>query len=83
MKLISESLEEFLNERIFSDEQREKLAKSGEAMKDGSFPISNKKDLKNAVKAIGRAKNPGAAQAHIKKRAKALGATDLLPEDWN
>lgn len=74
--------EEELNERAFSEEQREKLAKSGAAMKDGSFPIESKKDLKNAVKAIGRAKNPDAAKVHIKKRAKALGATDLLPEDW-
>lgn len=82
MKLVSESLTDFLNERVFSDEQREKLAKSGEAMKDGSFPIANKKDLKNAIKAIGRAKNPEAAKAHIKKRAKTLGAIDLLPEDW-
>lgn len=73
---------EVLNERAVSDEKREKLAKSGEAMKDGSFPIENKKDLKNAIKAIGRAKNPDAAKAHIKKRAKALGSTDLLPEDW-
>jgi hypothetical protein len=79
----SETLNEGeLNEKVFSDEKREELAKSGKAMKDGSFPIENKKDLKNAIKAIGRAKNPEAAKTHIKKRAKALGATDLLPEDW-
>ena len=71
-----------LNERVFSDEQREKLAKGGEAMKDGSFPIVNKKDLRNAIHSIGRSKNPKATKAHIKKRAKELGATDLLPENW-
>jgi len=81
-ELNEEKKTEVLNERTFSDEQREKLAKGGEAMKDGSFPIVNKKDLKNAIHAIGRSKNPEAAKAHIKKRAKALGATDLLPEDW-
>src|SRR5262249_27050695 len=29
------------------------------------------------------AKNPGAAKAHIKKRARALGLTKLLPESWD
>ena len=51
-------------------------------MPDGSFPIANVKDLKNAIKSVGRSKNPAAAKAHIKKRARALGNTKLLPEDW-
>ena len=51
-------------------------------MPDGSFPIANVQDLKNAIKSVGRSKNPAAAKAHIKKRAKALGNTKLLPEDW-
>lgn len=75
--------EEALNEREFSTEQREKLAKEGKAMKDGSYPIVTVKDLKNAIKAFGRTgKDKDATKAHIKKRAKALGKTDLLPEDW-
>lgn len=68
--------------REFSQQKRENLAKQGSAMPDGSFPIANAKDLKNAIKAVGRAKNPAAAKAHIRKRAKALGLTDLLPEGW-
>lgn len=68
--------------REFNSEQRKKLAKSGAAMPDGSFPIVNEQDLKNAIQAIGRAKDPAKARAHIKKRAKALGKSDLIPEGW-
>lgn len=66
----------------FSEKQRDSLAGSGAAMSDGSFPIRNKADLKNAVQAFGRAKDKPAAKSHIIKRAKALGATELLPEGW-
>src|SRR5579859_196657 len=69
-------------ERDFTGKQREKLAKSGAALPDGSFPIENKGDLENAVQAIGRAKDPTKAKAHIKSRAKALGATDMIPDTW-
>jgi cation transport regulator ChaB len=48
----------------------------------GGFPIQSKQDLENAIHAIGRAKNPAAAKAHIIKRARALGATESLPADW-
>lgn len=65
-----------------SAEVREKLAKSGEAMPDGSYPIRNVSDLKKAIKAYGRAKNKTAAKKHIKKRARALNRYDLVPEDW-
>lgn len=51
-------------------------------MPDGSFPIESKADLKNAIQAIGRAKNPAAAKAHIKRRARALGCADMIPEGW-
>jgi hypothetical protein len=71
-----------VNEKQFSGPKREKLAHEGKAMPDGSFPIENVQDLKNAIKAHGRSKNPAAVKAHIKKRAKALGKTDLLPKNW-
>ena len=52
-------------------------------MKDGSYPIVTVKDLKNAIQAFGRTgENKAATKAHIKKRAKALGKTDLLPDNW-
>lgn len=72
----------FFGKREFSDKQRQSLADEGKAMPDGSFPIENKKDLQNAVHAIGRAKDRSKAMAHIKARAKALGATDALPDSW-
>lgn len=71
-----------LNERDFSQDRRDKLADSGKAMPDGSFPIVNREDLKNAIGLWGNSKDPAAAKAHIIKRARALGAMDMLPENW-
>lgn len=71
-----------LLEKQFTQPQRDALAKSGAALPTGGFPIQTKDDLKNAISAYGRAKDKPAAQKHIIKRAKALGATDLLPKDW-
>lgn len=68
--------------REFSQEERDRLAKEGKAMPDGSFPIVTREDLENAIQAIGRAKDPAAAKAHIKKRARELGLTELIPEEW-
>ena len=66
----------------FTGKQRERLAAEGDALPDGSFPIRNRSDLRNAIQAIGRAKNPAAAKTHIVKRARALGALADLPDDW-
>jgi len=71
-----------LAEKDFSPKKRKKLARSGAAMPDGSFPIENTTDLANAVQAVGRASNPDKVKKHIKKRARALGATSLLPAGW-
>ena len=67
----------------FSKAQREKMVEEGLAMKDGSFPIRNKADLKKAIQSIGRAKDEAKAKAWIKKRAKALGCSDMIPEEWS
>lgn len=68
--------------RDFPADERKKAADKGHALPDGSFPIENVDDLKNAIQAIGRAKDPDAAKAHIKKRARELGQEALIPEDW-
>ena len=68
--------------RDFPAEARKKSAEKGHALPDGSFPIENEEDLRNAIQAIGRASDPAAAKAHIKKRARALGKADLIPEGW-
>jgi hypothetical protein len=66
----------------FSPAKRDQLAKTGKALPGGGFPIENAADLKNAIQAIGRAKNPAAAKAHVKKRAAALGLSKLVPDTW-
>ena len=69
--------------RDVSTEERKGLADKGHAMPDGSYPIANCGDLKNAIQAIGRAKDPAATKAHIKKRASALSCPDVsVPDDW-
>lgn len=69
--------------RDFDAEARKRLAEEGKAMPDGSFPIVTEEDLRNAIQAIGRASDPAKAKAHIKKRARALGKGDLIPEGWS
>lgn len=68
--------------RVFSEEARQAEAEKGNALPDGSYPIVNESDLKNAIQAFGRAKDKEKAKAHIMKRAKALGKEDLIPENW-
>lgn len=68
--------------RMFNTEERKKAASAGAALPDGSFPIHNEKDLRNAIHALGRAKDVPRAKAHIIKRAKALGLSKLLPDSW-
>ena len=68
--------------RDVSQDERDKLADRGDANPDGSYPIKNVGDLKNAISAIGRSKNPGQTKALIKRRAKELGVPDLVPQEW-
>jgi hypothetical protein len=68
--------------RDYTDERRAEYAGRGMAMPDGSYPIRDVGDLKNAIQAFGRAKSKPAVKRHIKKRARALGATELIPEHW-
>lgn len=67
-----------------STKTRDKLAKEGKALPDGSYPIRNVAELKDAIQAYGRSK-PGkraAVRRHIIKRARALKKADLIPEKW-
>lgn len=70
--------------REFSTKRRSKLADENKALPDGSYPIVTVEDLRNAIRAFGRAPESRRAQvkAHIKRRARALGAVKLLPESW-
>jgi len=69
---------------FISSQTRKKLAKAGMALPDGSFPIRNSSDLKNAIQSYGRASKEKRASVrrHIMKRARALKKYDLVPQDW-
>jgi hypothetical protein len=73
-------IKESLNEREYSDEERKDMADKGLALPDGSFPIKDLEDLKNAIQAYGRSKDQSATAKFIVKRAKALSAEDLIPD---
>lgn len=73
---------ESVEKREFSEAERKKDAKSGTAESDGSYPIENKGDLENAIRAYGRSKNKAKTKRHIMARARALGLTSMLPADW-
>jgi uncharacterized membrane protein YkoI len=68
--------------RAFTEDQRTAMAKEGNALPDGSYPIASKSDLQNAISAYGRAKDKEAAKRHIMKRAKELGAESMIPANW-
>ena len=75
--------EESIYKRTFSAERRRELASMGNALPDGSYPIENRSDLGNAIALCQSGHgNVSAAKRLIMRRAKALGAEDMLPDDW-
>lgn len=56
---------------------RKRMAKSGSAMPDGSYPIADCEDVMDARRSIGRspASRRNAVRTHINKRANALGCS--------
>lgn len=74
--------------KAYSAEQRESMGKRGQAFRNGngewSYPIANESDLRNAIQAFGRAAegDQGRLKAYIKRRARALGKADLIPDNW-
>lgn len=69
--------------RMYGADDRRTMADSGDALPDGSFPIKDEADLKNAIAAFGRAKDPATAKAHIIKRATELNLEDMIPQAWS
>lgn len=67
-----------------SQEERAELAKKGQAMPDGAYPIRNVDDLKNAIYAYGRAKasDRRAVRKHIMKQARRLKQWAMVPQQW-
>ena len=78
-----EKLEKSANKASFTHEERKDLAKKGEAMPNGKYPIRNRQDLKDAIRLSGSSSMPKEdVKKWIKKRAKELNLEDELPEDW-
>lgn len=78
-----ESVSAPVREATFTAKQRRDAAKAGEAMADGSYPIQNAGQLADAIKAVGRGgADHDKIRAHIIKRAKALGLSKDIPENW-
>lgn len=68
----------------YTADDRKTMASNGQAMPDGSYPIADKEDLANAIHAVGRGGGShNTIRAHIIKRAKALGASNMIPDNWN
>lgn len=73
------------SKREIPQAKRDKLAKTDKAQGDGSYPIENIVDLKNAISAYGRANDEDREKlrAHITRNAKRLNATNMLPKNWS
>jgi hypothetical protein len=74
-------------EELFADVStatRKRYAKEGKAMDDVSYTIPVVAHLRMAVQAYGRSNPEDRAKIkrYIKRRARELGRTDLIPEKW-
>ena len=63
---------------------RKHKAATGAAMPNGSYPIANEADLDKAIHAVGRGgSSHDAIRRHIISRARSLGASSKIPDNWN
>lgn len=81
MAVLSARLREVLGVgafKTYTSDQRKQMAKDGRAMPDGSFPIADCQDAKNARRSLGRTaagKRPS-VERHIMRREKSLGCSN-------
>lgn len=67
----------------YNADDLKRMAANGEAMANESYPIADRQDLENAIHAVGRGgADHDAIRQHIEARAKALGATSMIPDNW-
>lgn len=71
----------------YSAEQLRDMLKKGHAIRNDagepSYPIGDRADLDNAIKAVGRGGiSHDDIRSYIKRRAKDLGAEGMIPEGW-
>lgn len=72
----------------YNENQLRQMLAKGQAIKNAkgepSFPIADREDLRRAIAAVGRAgKEHNAIRAYIIRRAKAMGLTSMIPDNWN
>jgi HK97 family phage prohead protease len=68
----------------YKQSDRDDMAKSGQAMPDGSYPIRDAEDLTRAIRAVGRGgADHDAIRKHIMACAKKLNLSDQIPDNWN
>jgi hypothetical protein len=72
----------------YTAEQERQMLSDGHALKDDngnpSYPIGDKADLDDAIRAVGRGgADHDSIRAYIIRRAKELGASDAIPANWN
>lgn len=79
----AETTPQIQNAEKYNTDDRKQMASNGEAMADGSYPIADTEDLGNAIDAVGRGSGEhNAIRQHIIKRAKALGLSSEIPDNW-
>lgn len=58
-------------------------AAKGEALPDGSYPTRDREELHAAIESYGRETgNKNELRRYLIRRAVALNATDMIPDDW-
>lgn len=72
----------------YTDDELQAMVGKGHAIKnasgDPSYPIEDEEDLGKAIRAVGRGgSSHDAIRSHIIKRAKALGLSSQIPDNWN
>ena len=78
-----EEIDAYLADEFITQAERDKAAAAGEAMADGSYPIRNGAELDKAIRAVGRGTaDHDSIRKHIIKRAKALGQSEKIPDNW-
>jgi hypothetical protein len=87
-ELEKEAAEPDVEKAKYSAEQLRDLLSQGKAIKNAngepSFPIADKEDLHNAIRAVGRGSGDhDRIRAYIIRRAKALGASNMIPDNWS
>lgn len=74
--------EQIVKAKYNADDLR-RMAANGQAMDDESYPIADLEDLDRAIRAVGRGgADHDAIRRHIIRRAKALGASSEIPDNW-